>query len=176
MRQYRLAHKKITPLKGILYVLLAVAAVAVVVFVFGFLAFLAKNQIITIVSYVGVLIGAVCIVKWKLQDYIYTIDEKNNFLVDKVTGTRMKRIVDFPLRDAIWYGAAADLPEEYQKVTLQRGTYLKKRESSVIVYEENGIRRAVAFSPPKELLDTAAAAIEKYWERKKRDEAYAGRS
>ena len=126
MRQYRLAHKNITPLKGILYVLLAVAAVAVVVFVFGFLAFLAKNQIITIVSYVGVLIGAVCIVKWKLQDYIYTIDEKNNFLVDKVTGTRMKRIVDFPLRDAIWYGAAADLPEEYQKVTLQRGTYLKK--------------------------------------------------
>lgn len=173
MRQYRLAHKKITPLKGILYVLLAVLAIGTVVFVFGFIAYLLKNQIVTIVSYVGVLVAAVFIVKWKLQDYIYTIDEKNYFLVDKVTGTRMKRIVDFHLRDALWCGKMADMPEEYKKITLQRATFLKKAESAVLVYMENNIRRAAAFSPSQEFLDTVRELVEKYQERKKREERFA---
>ena len=176
MRQFRLAHKKITPLMGILYVLLAVLAVAAVVFVFGFIAFLLKNQLITIVSYVGVLAAAVLIVKWKMQDYIYTIDDKNYFLVDGVTGTRMKRIVDYNLRDTLWCGDMASRPEEYKKITVQRATFLKKAESRVLVYEENGIKRAVAFSPSDQFFNTIAELVVKYQEKKKRDEGFSSQN
>ncbi len=171
-----LNQKKIDSWQGILYVLGIVLLVAVISFAMQFVAYILKMQVITIISFVGIVVVATLLIKKRLQNYAYIID-RGNMGVERSTGNNRKLLAEFHIKDIVWHGPLAELPEEYKNVSHSKLTFLPLAGAYGVVYRDlNGFMRRIAISPSDAFIGELKARQEKIRERAEKKQAAAERA
>ena len=160
MIQCRLEHEKMSDFKGILTVLICVAAVAVIWFIFGFISYVTKIAFFQLGAFVAVVAGAYLFARAKLVKYIYTIND-GSFFVDRQAGRKPKNIAECELKSIEWMGDFASLPESYARSRRERGTYKKLATGRAVVFDDEGKKKCVIITPSdrfwQRLTDMSAA-------------------
>ena len=171
-----LNQKKIDSWQGILYVLGIVLLVAVISFAMQFVDYILKMQVITIISFVGIVVVATLLIKKRLQNYAYIID-RGNMGVERSTGNNRKLLAEFHIKDIVWHGPLAELPEEYKNVSHSKLTFLPLAGAYGVVYRDlNGFMRRIAISPSDAFIGELKARQEKIRERAEKKQAAAERA
>ena len=167
-------HKKITPIRGLLYVLCIVAAVFIVWVIARLIVFLTHINYIDLVLFVLCIAGGTMIVKYQLQNYVYTVDAKQ-ITAERLLGDRKKLLAMVRIEDLLWVGEYSDLPAEYKGTTFEKVTFQKKKEAKALVYRISGRKdsRGVIFSPSSQFFQMVLEKKAHMEMRKEREAQYA---
>lgn len=149
---YRLKQEKIDPLKGCLIILGAVAAVAIVYYLFSFLAFALHMAWIQLMAFAAVIIAVVLVARKKFVEYTYVIND-GSFFVNKSSGRKEKPLVETELGKIVWIGSAVEIPEEYAAASVVKNTFKKKNTAQAVIYrDEKSVLRGTLISPSEKFL------------------------
>ena len=149
---YRLKQEKIDPLKGCLIILGAVIAVAIVYYLFSFLAFALHMAWIQLLAFAAVIIAVVLVARKKFVEYTYVIND-GSFFVNKSAGRKEKPLVETELGQIIWIGSAVEIPEAYVGAGVVKNTFKKKNAAQSVIYrDEKGVLRGTLISPSEKFL------------------------
>ena len=160
MYREELKHKQLTPLLGILVVIGIVAAVMAALLIGQFVAYLLNTKALSYVVFVIALVGAVWIVRNHLQEYAYEL-EAGKLRCCRMLGESKKILLEIPLKQAVWLGRVADIPQKYARAPRARATFDKRNRCMVLVYGEAESVRQLFFSPSEVLCERIRARISK---------------
>lgn len=169
MYSYSLKHKKIGSVVGAFLVIGVVLIIAVAFVLFNFIGYLLQINWITYVCYALLIIGATLIIRSKLQDFTYTI-ENGIFHIDRSTGSNIKNLMKFRVSDIIWFGDYKELPQEYVNLSKKKMTFRSKESSRAIVYTQPN-NKIVIITASEDFYSFLEDRIQKLKDKKREDKS-----
>lgn len=102
--------------------------------------------------YIVLIIIATMVVRRYIQDYIYVL-EGSEFSVYRLLGDRDKLLAQISLSDAVWFGDAVSLPDEYKSAKKYKLTFKKYDESKALVYKTAKDERVLVICPTDKMAE-----------------------